>query len=470
MALLGSGIDPSLFRQDFGGFADAARIDASAIMNLGNQIGDATKDYFKKQGDEKKSLKSSQALIEAALTLFPEDAAYYQGIQAKLKDENEPISDRAAIGAQIGELINLQVGNRKEQSDRSFKERELGLREQESALDRQIAEINMGQAVKKIDREDNQFAMDELTKQTIGPGLLDSVLAMSPPAVKEDVTQKLAAGEYDDAEKFSLANSIMGLLPKKDREAAPAVQDVPVPGGTQKMQWDDSTRSWVPIQTGAVEVILPEGVSAPMDGSVLPPKPGTDGYGLETENIPGLPPINGYPPVGFTPSPPPAGALTENQKIEIEKAKKKETKELGDSVAKSENLIRKLDQLEKHPGFNGLFGVGIGAGMIPGTDASDAKTVFNQIKGSGFLEAVQALKGMGALTEIEGQKATDAFLGLDPKMSEESARRQIQEIKNSVREGMKRAQGIINATENQQEAQKTPAQLGNDILMGLPKR
>ena len=75
----------------------------------------------------------------------------------------------------------------------------------------------------------------------------------------------------------------------------------------------------------------------------------------------------------------------------------------------------------EHPGFEGAVGApGWGKAMkyVSGTKESDFMGYHKQITGKTFMQAYQTLKGGGQITEIEGQKATEAMQRIDTARSE----------------------------------------------------
>ena len=132
--------------------------------------------------------------------------------------------------------------------------------------------------------------------------------------------------------------------------------------------------------------------------------------------------------------------LTAKEAFDI-KSKQDESSKLGlAAVDKSKEFLMLLNKLETHPGFNNLFGINTGSPTwLAGTDAADAKVMFKQIDAKGFLEAIKEMKGMGALSNEEGLKASNAFLGLDPSMSEDAARDAIKSAKETIQLGIERA-------------------------------
>ena len=80
-----------------------------------------------------------------------------------------------------------------------------------------------------------------------------------------------------------------------------------------------------------------------------------------------------------------------------------------------QTAINSVDELLKHPGRESATGTFYG--RIPEAVLSgDAKAFvnrFNQVKGQTFLNAYETLRGGGAITEVEGQKATAAKNRMD---------------------------------------------------------
>lgn len=89
-----------------------------------------------------------------------------------------------------------------------------------------------------------------------------------------------------------------------------------------------------------------------------------------------------------------------------------------------DRAIDTANRLLNHPGLStsvgakGLTGGLLGGWTIPGTDAADFKAELNTMKAQVFLPMVQSMKGMGALSNAEGEKLTAAIGALDPNMTE----------------------------------------------------
>jgi hypothetical protein len=81
-----------------------------------------------------------------------------------------------------------------------------------------------------------------------------------------------------------------------------------------------------------------------------------------------------------------------------------------------EASIKAIQLARTHPGReNGLGAAGIITRQIPGTDAYAFGKVNDQMAGNTFLTAYNTLKGGGAISNVEGDKATIAQARIDPK-------------------------------------------------------
>jgi hypothetical protein len=99
-----------------------------------------------------------------------------------------------------------------------------------------------------------------------------------------------------------------------------------------------------------------------------------------------------------------------------------------------------------HPGFENAVGTTWlpGARFVPGTDAADFQSLFDQVKGGAFMEAFQALKGGGSITEKEGEKGTAAITRMSLATSEAEFTKAAREFQEIIRKGVQHAQQRAN--------------------------
>lgn len=108
------------------------------------------------------------------------------------------------------------------------------------------------------------------------------------------------------------------------------------------------------------------------------------------------------------------------------------------------NQIAVIDKALDHPGratATGGSGTFHPANYLPGTDATDFRVVLDQIGGASFLQAFESLKGGGAITEVEGKKATDAIARLSRSQSDEEFEKSLGELRSVMAAGYERASG-----------------------------
>jgi hypothetical protein len=118
---------------------------------------------------------------------------------------------------------------------------------------------------------------------------------------------------------------------------------------------------------------------------------------------------------------------------------------IGDTtVDKKGNVVE--GKIPPHPGFKGAVGIsGLGtgfgaAGYIPGTDVSDFKNRLKQTEGQAFLQAIGSLRGTGAISEVEGSKATAAINRMSLSQSEKEFVQAANEFRDIMSKGYKAAQ------------------------------
>lgn len=112
-----------------------------------------------------------------------------------------------------------------------------------------------------------------------------------------------------------------------------------------------------------------------------------------------------------------------------------------------------------HPGFSSYVGATYMPGMrfVEGSDTAAFEVRQKQIEGKAFLEAFNALKGGGSITEKEGEKGTQAIMRMNKASNEKeyiTAARELQEV---LRTGMQRARAKAGQTSPVVTPSATPA-------------
>lgn len=98
--------------------------------------------------------------------------------------------------------------------------------------------------------------------------------------------------------------------------------------------------------------------------------------------------------------------------------------------------VRMLDELEKHPGFSD--GVGFIVGRLPALTpkAADFRERVEQMDAMVFGDAVEVMRGLGALTDKEGPRITAARARLKTAKSEDDFRTALKDIREVFKDGI----------------------------------
>ncbi len=167
--------------------------------------------------------------------------------------------------------------------------------------------------------------------------------------------------------------------------------------------------------------------------------------------IPGMMSPNATPgAAGMTPGP----AATPGF-VPIDNAGKARDKEVGEATGKgiaalpaiTSNAVRtiqRLEQIENHPGLNAATGFIAGKvpiGMTPA--ARDAMARIEEVRGETWTQAVQDLRGLGALSNAEGNRIESARSRLIARdVTTEDYKKAIKDVKEVIQTGVKNARLI----------------------------
>lgn len=183
------------------------------------------------------------------------------------------------------------------------------------------------------------------------------------------------------------------------------------------------------------------------------------------------------PPKKVAPAKPPTAFEIEDQEIKRKKAEREErewkathnadgSKKTPDQMPQAysqsamdsfDRALNSIETLKKHPGMRAAVGSGFdpaaigsfnpltsaGRSGIPmaGTAAAGFVARLNALKAQVFLPMVQSMKGMGALSNAEGDKLTAAIGALDSSMPETDFIASMNEVKADLTRYRERAAG-----------------------------
>jgi hypothetical protein len=103
--------------------------------------------------------------------------------------------------------------------------------------------------------------------------------------------------------------------------------------------------------------------------------------------------------------------------------------------------IAKLEQLKAHPGLPYITGVASKLPIVPNTDQAAANALANQVGGRAFLDAYTAsLRGSGQISNIEGEKGTQAIARLDRAQNIKDYQKALDDFEELVKADLSTAQ------------------------------
>lgn len=138
---------------------------------------------------------------------------------------------------------------------------------------------------------------------------------------------------------------------------------------------------------------------------------------------------------------------------------------LPNALKTADETISSINRLINHPGR--ATGTGLSAKLdprnyIPGTDATNFHVARKQLEGKAFLQAFESLKGGGQITNVEGDKATQAAARLDNAQSDEEYLVALNELRDLAIKAKDRA--IAAASRAQQPHQQQPAPQQQQVI------
>jgi hypothetical protein len=108
-------------------------------------------------------------------------------------------------------------------------------------------------------------------------------------------------------------------------------------------------------------------------------------------------------------------------------------------VTTADTTLQLIESVRQDPGLDIGTGATSAANIVPGTPGYDFQNRVNQLLSGGFLTAIDQLRGMGALSNAEGQTATRAISRMDTATSKTAFLDALSDYENVVRMGRERA-------------------------------
>lgn len=121
-------------------------------------------------------------------------------------------------------------------------------------------------------------------------------------------------------------------------------------------------------------------------------------------------------------------------------------------INNAEVMAQSINTIKSHPGLPKAVGLFSPLPDVPGGDSADFNAELDKLKGQAFLQMFSQLRGGGAITEMEGKKATDALAALSTRQSPEQFKKNLDEINNILAKGISVARQRANREPRRTEA------------------
>lgn len=135
----------------------------------------------------------------------------------------------------------------------------------------------------------------------------------------------------------------------------------------------------------------------------------------------------------------------DKHKVEMEKSKREQEFQAESAIANFDNTILTIEQALEGDGLESAAGAESNLPTLGGTPAATFEARLETIQSQAFLNEVEKMKGLGALSENEGKKLTAAIGSLSLTMEDKELRkemRRIMEVMKQANERVKKKFGV----------------------------
>jgi hypothetical protein len=133
-------------------------------------------------------------------------------------------------------------------------------------------------------------------------------------------------------------------------------------------------------------------------------------------------------------------------------------------IATADMTLQYIDEVRQHPGIDIGTGATSVANILPGTPGYEFQRRVDQLLAGGFLTAIDQLRGMGALSNVEGQTATRAISRMDTATRKDEFLDALADYEAVVKMGRERASSRIQQPATEQPAAPIGMPSDDDLL------
>lgn len=473
MALLGQGTVPVGIDYSQMG-ADAWRLAQSNVGAISGAMG-AVGDAIKDRKEKKDKIKVSKELAKALSTLYPESAGAVAPIIEQLDNEEMPLSQRAALGEQIGTLINMGVEKNRNDALMSLERSRLGLDTRRVDL-AEAAFRQEGESMVAAAMSENDIKAQEARSRYAV--IKDMEAPMIGKLPKMDKSEDLITKYLEEGDGTKALNAVEAYESARIKQMEPLLGQ---PGKKlAQIGADGGTLDVFVSPSGAITDLQGNPLNpAAMGDGVLPPKP-ADAAGVVPMDQPAERRVQPMPAnLGFRPA---AGALTPAQarKEELEIAKLEadiKSSEANAAVAqraeqkaaaKAQTTLETLREIRNHPGRWAATGKTSYIPSVRGTPAYEFEQKLEQAKALAGTIGIEAMRGLGAMSEKEFEAAKASIAQLEKGQRTETIERELDKLITLFESGLSKTNGKP-AGETESQRKSRILREKRDAALGTPR-
>lgn len=427
---------------DYSRWADITARSSQATAAAISGVADKFADIAEKRKQDKDTIKAAEAKGKAVKELFGDQGGFLDSFLAGLGDEELPISERAAMASGMNDLIAAGIDKFNTERDFGLKERALNenVRQFDATLQSdnytaqtkqqfdETAKLNEAATrfIAAKDAEKN-YKGGKLPDLTASDSMIDSLLqqgngtaALSMVEAREDQVAKFLQNNGGEKDGKKLAN-------------------IAVPGGTLDVFVDNAS--------GVITDLYgnPLNTEATMPEQFLPDAPGVLPARPDAADVPpGTVVPNRVPPrpqIGFKPATPATQRTPEQirkDELEIKKLEGDLMKQEADvdiaqranaaAVSKASEALAALKATRNHPGRWAATGKTSYLPSIRGSDAFEFEQKLEQAKALAGTIGIEAMRGLGAMSEKEFEAAKASIAQLEMGQKTETIEKELDSL------------------------------------------
>jgi len=445
-------------------------------------VGDAIEDQRKKKDKVKTGIK----IADAMATLYPNLAKPLAPIIEGMKDGELRLSEQAALADQLDMMIKAGAQQSRDTALMNLQTEQLGLDKRRVTIAEAMPQRE-ADALQNAAISENDIQLNDALSRFSAIAEMEAPLGEKLPDMTG--TQELISKYIKEGEGQKALNAVESYEKARIKQMEPLMAADP---GLRLTEIPDVDATGQPINRSVF--VSPQGdlldlnrqlinQAAPVDGMVLPPR--NDIPQEQQRRIQPMPNVGlGIRPATSAVTKTPTEQALDETKLKLAEqelkgaestvAKEQSTKQA--SLANAEDAVKLIDTLKEHPGFEAAVGSGFSKTVlrqddpIRGTERAGAVAIIDQLKGQAFLNAIQQLRGLGALSDAEGAKLQQAAARLDPNQGEKDFNAALEEYKTMIQAGIDRAKAGQLAPGAQAAPALTPTPSATDRLKAAKAR